>query len=110
MDCYGILKLEQTAADVQIKKQFRNFALHLHPDKNKFAGAADAFKLIGEAQRVLLDKIKRKMHDLKRKSALVNGAPKQASKPSNVQRQTHNENSSMNANRHVQNAPQTAQT
>ncbi|KAL8124548.1 hypothetical protein AgCh_012266 [Apium graveolens] len=110
MDWYGILKLDQTADDVQIKKQFRKFALHLHQDKNKFAGAADAFKLIGEAQKVLLDKVKRKMHDLKRKSAVGNGAPKQASKPSNVQRQAHDENSSMNANRHVQKARQTAQT
>ncbi|KAL8105276.1 uncharacterized protein LOC141676644 [Apium graveolens] len=110
MDWYGILKLEQTADDVQIKKQFRKFALHLHPDKNKFAGAADAFKLIGEAQRVLLNKVKRKMHDVKRKSAVGNGASKQASKPSEVQRQAHDENSSMNANRHVQQAPQTAQT
>ncbi|KAK1380192.1 DnaJ subfamily B member like [Heracleum sosnowskyi] len=110
MDWYGILKLEPTADDVQIKKQFRRFALNLHPDKNKFAEAADAFKLIGEAQRVLLDKDKRKMHDMKRKSAKVNGAPKQASKPSSVQRRPRDENSSMNANRHFQQAPQTVQT
>jgi curved DNA-binding protein CbpA len=29
-----------------IKKQYRKFALQLHPDKNKFSGAEAAFKLI----------------------------------------------------------------
>ncbi|GFZ08951.1 DNAJ heat shock N-terminal domain-containing protein [Actinidia rufa] len=50
-DWYGILKIELTADKASIKKQYRKFALLLHPDKNRFAGAADALKLIGEAQR-----------------------------------------------------------
>ncbi|KAL1806621.1 hypothetical protein ACET3Z_029689 [Daucus carota] len=110
MDWYGILKLEPTADDVLIKKQFRKFALYLHPDKNQFAGAADAFKLIGEAHRVLLDPLKRKMHDVKRKSALVNGSSKQTNRPSSDQRAPQHGNSSVNANRPFQQAPQTAQT
>ncbi|KAM7463035.1 hypothetical protein LguiA_031156 [Lonicera macranthoides] len=65
-DWYGILKVDSMADEVSIKKQYRKFALILHPDKNKFAGAADAFKLIGEAQRVLLDVEKRKLHDITR--------------------------------------------
>ncbi|RXH72066.1 hypothetical protein DVH24_025567 [Malus domestica] len=68
MDWYGILQIDQTADEITIKKQYRKFALQLHPDKNKFSGAEAAFKLIGEAQRVLLDRDKRSMHDLKRKT------------------------------------------
>jgi len=66
MDWYGILQVERTAVDALIKKQYKKFALQLHPDKNKFAGAEAAFKLIGEAQRVLLDREKRHLFDMKR--------------------------------------------
>ncbi|RHN38906.1 putative DnaJ domain-containing protein [Medicago truncatula] len=48
-----------------IKKQFRKFALQLHPDKKKFAGTEAAFKLIGEAQRLLSDREKRTRYDMK---------------------------------------------
>ncbi|XP_058758633.1 uncharacterized protein LOC131631880 [Vicia villosa] len=64
-DWYGILQLEHTAGDAMIKKQYRKFALQLHPDKNKFSGAESAFKLIGEAQRVLSDTISRNRYDMK---------------------------------------------
>ncbi|KAI8566121.1 hypothetical protein RHMOL_Rhmol02G0015100 [Rhododendron molle] len=64
-DWYGILNIEPTADEVSIKKQYKRFALLLHPDKNKFSGATDAFKLIGEAQRVLLDSGQRMLHDSK---------------------------------------------
>ncbi|XP_059632655.1 uncharacterized protein LOC132275231 [Cornus florida] len=88
---YGILKIEPTADEVVIKKQYRKFALMLHPDKNKFAGAADAFKLIGEAQRVLLDREKRMLHDTKcrafaRPTPPTRG-PQQANWNSNVGKQ-----------------------
>ncbi|XP_057432934.1 uncharacterized protein LOC130725749 [Lotus japonicus] len=59
IDWYKILQVEATADDATIKKQYRKLALQLHPDKNKFAGAEAAFKLIGEAQTVLLDRGKR---------------------------------------------------
>ncbi|CAN4123254.1 unnamed protein product [Withania somnifera] len=62
-DWYGILKIEPTADDSLIRKQYRRFALLLHPDKNKFPGAADAFTLIGEAQMVLLDQQKRMLYN-----------------------------------------------
>ncbi|CAL5198817.1 unnamed protein product [Lathyrus oleraceus] len=65
MDWYGILQLEHTAGDAMIKKQYRKFALQLHPDKNKFSGAESAFKLIGEAQRVLSDTVNRIRYDMK---------------------------------------------
>ncbi|KAJ8766235.1 hypothetical protein K2173_022294 [Erythroxylum novogranatense] len=68
-DWYGILQVEETVDEALIKKQYRKFALQLHPDKNRYPGAEAAFKLIGEAQRVLLDKGKRSLHDIKRKTS-----------------------------------------
>ncbi|XP_004229298.1 uncharacterized protein [Solanum lycopersicum] len=62
-DWYSILKVEPTADDALIRKQYRKFALLLHPDKNKFPGAADAFSLIGEAISVLLDGPKRTLYN-----------------------------------------------
>ncbi|XP_077232446.1 uncharacterized protein LOC143869772 [Tasmannia lanceolata] len=89
MDWYGILQVEHNADEVSIKKQYRKLALLLHPDKNKFAGAEAAFKLIGEAQRVLSDPTKRSLHDMKRKIATRNPVPRQPPQPksnSNVMR------------------------
>lgn len=93
MDWYAILQIEQTANEAVIKKQYRKFALQLHPDKNKFAGAEAAFKLIGEAQRVLLDREKRSLHDMRRrafasKPAAPHRAPQKASGNLNVRVQT----------------------
>lgn len=65
LDWYGILQLEKSADDGIIKKQYRKLALLLHPDKNKLAGAEAAFKLIGEANRVLSDPTKRSQYDMK---------------------------------------------
>ncbi|CAK8530959.1 unnamed protein product [Lathyrus sativus] len=59
VDWYKVLQIDRNDNDAIIKKQYKKFALQLHPDKNKFAGAESAFKLIGEAQRVLLDREKR---------------------------------------------------
>ncbi|CAH8392009.1 unnamed protein product [Eruca vesicaria subsp. sativa] len=74
-DWYKILQVELNADENTIKKQYRKFALHLHPDKNKLPGAEAAFKMIGEAQRVLLDKDKRRLHDMKRKPFKRHAAP-----------------------------------
>ncbi|XP_052189637.1 uncharacterized protein LOC127799548 [Diospyros lotus] len=78
-DWYGILKVEPTADEALVKKQYRKFALLLHPDKNKFPGASDAFKLIGEAQGVLLDRGKRMQYD--RSKATRRAAPNWATQP-----------------------------
>ncbi|XP_011009900.1 PREDICTED: uncharacterized protein LOC105114890 [Populus euphratica] len=75
MDWYGILQIEETADEATIKKQYRKFALQLHPDKNQFPGAESAFKLIKDAQTVLLDKGKRSLHDIKRKASMSKPAP-----------------------------------
>ena len=68
LDWYGILQVDMKADDIVIKKQYRRLALLLHPDKNKLPGAESAFKLIGEAQSILLDKAKRNFYDIKRKA------------------------------------------
>lgn len=81
-DWYGILQIEQSADETIIKKQYRKLALLLHPDKNKFAGAESAFKLVGEANRLLSDQSKRKLYDMKCGAAKRNIA---ASKPSHDQ-------------------------
>ncbi|KAD0845380.1 hypothetical protein E3N88_43631 [Mikania micrantha] len=90
-DWYGILKIEPNADDMSIKKQYKKLALILHPDKNKFSGSTDAFKLIGEAQRVLLDGEKRALHDSRRRAfgniTAPNWIPKQPTRQSNVQHQ-----------------------
>ncbi|KAL4202570.1 hypothetical protein AMTRI_Chr02g221760 [Amborella trichopoda] len=75
IDWYGILQVEQTADDNLIKKQYRKLALLLHPDKNKFSGAESAFKLIGEAMRVLSDRGKRSLHDMKIRAYMSNPKP-----------------------------------
>uniref|UniRef100_A0A2P2IVJ7 J domain-containing protein n=1 Tax=Rhizophora mucronata TaxID=61149 RepID=A0A2P2IVJ7_RHIMU len=64
-DWYGVLQIERFSEESAIKKQYKRLALSLHPDKNKFAGAESAFKLIGEANRVLTDATKRNSYDMK---------------------------------------------
>jgi len=75
MDWYGILQVETTADDMLLKKQYRKLALLLHPDKNKFAGAEAAFKLIGEAHMILTDQVRRSSHDSKRNPVTAKSAP-----------------------------------
>ncbi|PIA61693.1 hypothetical protein AQUCO_00300907v1 [Aquilegia coerulea] len=67
-DWYSILQVEVAADEASIKKQYRKLALLLHPDKNKIAGAEAAFKLIGEAHRVLSDRAQRSLYDMRYKA------------------------------------------
>lgn len=83
MDWYGILQTEQLADEATIKKQFRKLALLLHPDKNKFSGAEAAFKLIGEANRLLNDQDKRKSYDMKYRAFMRAASSKPSSYHSN---------------------------
>ena len=63
-DYYEILAIEKESADVEIKKAYKKLALQFHPDKNSAPGAADAFKMIGNAFAVLSDPQKKKQYDL----------------------------------------------
>lgn len=71
IDWYGVLQVPVfTNDDTLIKKQYRKLALLLHPDKNKFAGAEAAFKLVGEANMTLTDSSKRSVYDMKRRGSV----------------------------------------
>ncbi|KAM7257605.1 hypothetical protein ACFE04_013346 [Oxalis oulophora] len=64
LDYYSILQLNRKTDDVDvIKKQYRRLALLLHPDKNKFAFADHAFKLVADAWAVLGDNTKKLSFD-----------------------------------------------
>ncbi|KAL1209075.1 Chaperone protein dnaJ 49 [Cardamine amara subsp. amara] len=67
VDWYKILQVEQNADENTIKKQYKKLAFCFHPDKNQLPGAEAAFKIIGEAQSVLLNKDRRRLHDIRRK-------------------------------------------
>ncbi|OWM62974.1 uncharacterized protein LOC116214052 [Punica granatum] len=88
-DWYGILQIEKFADEIIIKKQYRKLALLLHPDKNKLVGSEAAFKLIGEAYRVLGDKGKKSLYDLRLRSSVNMGhrqklPPRQSKENSSV--------------------------
>lgn len=63
-DWYSILQLDRRSDDLElIKKQYRRLALLLHPDKNKFPLADQAFKLVADAWAVLNDNAKKTLYD-----------------------------------------------
>ncbi|CAA6659964.1 unnamed protein product [Spirodela intermedia] len=64
-DWYSVLDLNASADEEMVKKQYRKFALMLHPDKNKSVGAEGAFKLISEAWSILSDGSRRMAYDQK---------------------------------------------
>ncbi|OIW13837.1 hypothetical protein TanjilG_31726 [Lupinus angustifolius] len=83
MDWYGILQAERFSDGAALKKQYRRLALLLHPDKNKFSGAEAAFKLIGEANRVLGDETNRSLYDMTCGVSVRTAAPKTSPHHSN---------------------------
>ncbi|XP_037494874.1 uncharacterized protein LOC105630993 [Jatropha curcas] len=63
-DWYAILQIDRRSDDQDLlKKQYRRFALLLHPDKNKFPFADQAFKLVADAWAVLSDSAKKSLYD-----------------------------------------------
>lgn len=82
LDFYGVLQVDVMADEATIKKQFRKLAFSLHPDKNGFAGAEAAFKLVAEAQSTLSDRTKRRAYDIKWRIASKQATqPKQGAQP-----------------------------
>ncbi|GAB2273414.1 hypothetical protein Dimus_008209 [Dionaea muscipula] len=64
-DWYGVLDLERFSHINSIKKQYKQLALVLHPDKSSLEASGEAFQLINDAFQVLSDKVRRKEYDMK---------------------------------------------
>ncbi|CAK7347254.1 unnamed protein product [Dovyalis caffra] len=63
-DWYLILQISRKTNDSElIKKQYRRLALLLHPDKNRYPFADQAFKLVADAWAVLSDVGKKTLYD-----------------------------------------------
>ncbi|XP_019156148.1 PREDICTED: J protein JJJ2 [Ipomoea nil] len=77
-DYYKIFQVERFSNINGIKKQYKKLALTLHPDKKPFVACEEAFKLVGEAYRVLSDKIRRKEYDLKLRVAMQSSAAEES--------------------------------
>ncbi|KAK8951782.1 Chaperone protein dnaJ 13 [Platanthera zijinensis] len=78
MDLYSILRINSSADEEALKKQYRKLALLLHPDKNKSAGAEGAFQLVSEAWNVLSDRSKKMAYD---QNISVKGSQQRVSHP-----------------------------
>ena len=62
-DYYGVLGVEASAGDAEIKTAYRRLARKYHPDVSKEAGAEEKFKAVNEAYEALRDPQKRAAYD-----------------------------------------------
>ncbi|CAA7020965.1 unnamed protein product [Microthlaspi erraticum] len=82
-DWYGRLGLDPKADDQTVKKRYKKLALLLHPDKNRFRGAMDLFKVVSAAWTLLSDKANRLAYDEKRNRKKLNRKREKQSRHSN---------------------------
>ena len=59
---YDVLQLDVLATDDDIKKQYRSFALIVHPDRCKDPRSKDAWHAVEQAHKTLGDPEKRKVY------------------------------------------------
>ena len=62
-DYYGILGVDRTASQDEIRKAYRKLAKQYHPDVSKGAASEEKYKDINEAYEVLKDPEKRRKYD-----------------------------------------------
>jgi len=62
-DHYKLLGLKKTATQKEIKTNYRNLALMLHPDRCKLEGSQEAIRKINKAYELLKDETKRAFYD-----------------------------------------------
>src|SRR5579863_5276271 len=75
-DFYAVLGVSATAAQDEIKKQYRKLAKRYHPDANaNDPKAAERFKEVSEAYTVVGDAEKRKQYDEMRRLGAYGGFP-----------------------------------
>jgi len=73
-DYYGLLGVSRDAGETELTKAYRKLSVKVHPDRNKAAGAEEAFKTIGNAYAVLKDPTKRQVYDVHGEEGLSGGA------------------------------------
>lgn len=58
-----MLGVKKDCSEVELKKAFKRRAIKVHPDKNPFPKATDAFKKVNSAMACLSDPDKRRVYD-----------------------------------------------
>ncbi|KAK2710469.1 dnaJ homolog dnj-5-like [Artemia franciscana] len=62
-DPYSILGVSRDCSDEEIKRYYRKQAILVHPDKNRQAGAEEAFKILAHAFELIGEPIRRQRYD-----------------------------------------------